>query len=265
MTVDKCDIAIAYRIYPGIAKNVLMADTWRDKMHFSAVCLKSLIRGLEGVNYKIYAILDGCDAGYEELFRSNCNNVEIIKYQPSLGNKKTFAAQIDILSRQSDAEAVMFAEDDYFYQAGAISEMLDLLKREDVDFISPYDHPDCYTRKDLHNYKSDIIFHGRRHWRTSASTCLTFMTTREILAKTGSCFRSYARISDFALWLAVTKLKRFDAPGATLRRMYKRNFIHLLTCRPFRLWVPMPSLATHMVATHASPGADWRKLISSYL
>jgi|WetSurMetagenome_2_1015567.scaffolds.fasta_scaffold00427_22 hypothetical protein len=265
MTDYKYDLAIAYRIYPGLSKNVMMPDAWRDKLHFSEVCLKSFVRGLTGVKYKIFALLDGCDESYEDLFRSNCENVEIIKYQPSIGNKGTFAAQIDILLKQTDAAAVYFAEDDYFYHDGALSEMLGMLEHGDVDFITPYDHPDCFTRKDLHNYKSEVVFQGKRHWRTAASTCLTFMTTRDILAVTSGCFRSYCRISDFALWLAVTKLKRFDAPYKTLKRMYKHNFIHMITARPFKLWAPMPSLANHMAAAQSAPGADWEKLIRRYV
>lgn len=265
MNNHKYDIAIAYRVYPGLAKNVLMAGSWRNKLHFSEVCLKSLVRGLDGVKYRMFALLDGCDSGYEDIFRSNCKDVEIIKYRPLIGNRGTFSAQMDILLKQADAEAIYFAEDDYFYKDGAISEMFDMLKREDVDFIAPYDHPDLYTRKDLHNYKSEIVFHGKRHWRTAASVCFTFLTKKQVFKETERPFRSFNKISDFAVWLAITKMKRYDAPYKTLKRMYKHNFLHILTARPFRLWSPMPSLATHMVATHTAPGTDWEKLIKMHL
>ncbi len=264
MSTGQFDLVIAYRIYPGLGKNAFMRDEWSDKYHFSEVCLKSMLRSLDGIKFKVYAILDGCDDRYEGLFRGLCKNLEIVRFNTPVGNKATFAAQIEVLLRQDESATVYFAEDDYFYLEGAFPAMLDLVARDDVDFVTPYDHPDYYRRPELNNHKSEIIFQAGRHWRTAASTCLTFMTTKRVLEEAERPLRSYSRISDFALWLAITKLKKFDAPWKTLRRMYKHNILQMLAGRAFKLWAPMPGIANHMAANHAVPGIDWDNLIRKY-
>lgn len=180
MAGKKYDLVIAYRIYPGMSKNTYMRDKWADKYEFAELCLKSLAKSLGDINFKIYAILDGCD-NYEPLFKGLFDNVEFIKFSPSIANKATFSAQIDVLLRQDESEMVYFAEDDYLYQDNTFPEMLDFLSGSDVDFVTPYDHPDYYRRKDLHNCKSEVVFHGKRHWKTAISTCLTFLTKKQVL------------------------------------------------------------------------------------
>lgn len=50
----------------------------------------------------------------------------------------------------------------------------------------------------------------------------------------------------------------------TLKRMYKHNPVQMLTGRAFKLWAPMPGIATHMTSTDLAPGVDWDKLIAAY-
>ena len=65
---------------------------------------------------------------------------------PGVGNQATFGKQMDILLQQTDSEFVYFAEDDYVYLPEQFSRMLDFLRAyRDADFVSPYDHLDCYT------------------------------------------------------------------------------------------------------------------------
>jgi hypothetical protein len=82
-----------------------------------------------------------------------------------------------------------------------------------------------------------------------------------VLREAEKTLKSYSKLSDFALWLAITKLKRLDAPWPTLKRMYKHNPLEMLAGRAFRLWSPMPSIATHMTSTDLAPGIDWNRLI----
>jgi hypothetical protein len=166
--MDKYDVVIAYRIYPKLSRGAFKLSGW-DKLKLSEVCLRSLLDSLSGINFKMYAILDGCPPQYDALFRNlvPSDELEILHFQ-GIGNHATFIEQIKILLNQSESELVYFAEDDYLYDKG-FDEMIELIKRrKDVDFVTPYDHPDYYQdRPDpkkprflvgLHNYKSRIIF-----------------------------------------------------------------------------------------------------------
>ena len=122
----KYDLVIAYRIYPKVSKDPAIFS--EDKYKLAKFCLKSFKAALEDINFKMYALLDGCPDEYEDLFKEVFpeGNVEILRLN-KIGNKQTFKKQIEILSTQNDSDVVYFAEDDYFYIKN-IKNMIDLLK-----------------------------------------------------------------------------------------------------------------------------------------
>jgi hypothetical protein len=270
------DVVIAYRICPKLSRGAFKLSGW-DKLKLSEICLKSFLDSLSGIDFKIYSILDGCPPQYDALFRDliPSDNLEIIHFQ-GIGNYATFIEQIRILLNQNESEIVYFAEDDYFYDKG-FDEMIELIRnRKDVDFVTPYDHPDYYQDKPdprkpaflvkLHDYKSKIIFE-KRHWRTVSSTCCTFLTTKATLKKTAKYFRLYPKLGDYDMWLTLTKMSL----KATLIRkplltakVYAYALKRMLIGRPYKLWAPIPSIATHMVELYLAPGVDWASLIKRY-
>jgi hypothetical protein len=267
------DVAIAYRVYPKFGRNAYKSDAW-DKYRLSEVCLKSFLRSLSGVKFKIFAILDGCPTRYADLFASlipsDCLEITGL---PGIGNSRTFDEQLRILLAQDDSENVYFAEDDYFYLDNTFSEMLKLLIAENVDFLTPYDHPDYYRNgadpgkpkyvAELHHYKSAIRFEDR-HWRTVSSTCCTFLTAKSTLMEACGYFKLYPKVGDHVMWLTITKLRRPCYNRSMTPTAYSLALIRSLVGRSFRLWSPMPSIATHMAKQHFAPGIDWEALIKRY-
>jgi hypothetical protein len=240
-----------------------------------SVCLRSLKASLGDLRAKFWVLLDGCPEQYEDVFRDQIAPEDLILLRlGGIGNHATFSRQIDILLQQDDATLVYFAEDDYFYVSGQFPEMVEFLRSSPgVDFVSPYDHPDCYTL-DLHGTPKWIRPYGGRHWRTAASTCLTFLTKRETLSRCESVFRSYARGNkDCSLWLSLTKQRVFD-PLAFVRylagnqiywRILAKAWFHcsrqILFGHRWRLWVPMPGIATHLDKNALSPTINWLELM----
>jgi hypothetical protein len=258
------DVAIAYRIYPKLSRGAFKLSGW-DKLKLGEVCLKSLLGSLSGVTFKIYAILDGCPPQYEDLFRKLIpkNSLEIF-HLPGVGNYVTFMEAIKILLNQDEADLVYFAEDDYFYNKG-FDEMVELIRnRRNVDFVTPYDHPDYY-RGDFHRYKSEIVLE-KRLWRTVASTCCTFLTTKDNLRKTAKYLALYPKLGDYGMWLTLTKMNL----KTTLFRIHRIAKIYvfapkqMFTGRAYKLWAPIPSIATHMMDRYLAPGVDWVSLIKRY-
>ncbi|MGB9031964.1 MAG: hypothetical protein WCC27_17710 [Acidobacteriaceae bacterium] len=263
------DLAVAYRIYPGVSKTpACFAD---DKYKLSELCLRSFQKALGGLRAKIWAILDGCPPEYEALFRGTfaSDDLEIVS-RNRIGNAGTFALQVDILTEQNCASLVYLAEDDYFYLPNALEKMAHFIRENpDADFVTPYDHPDSYntaSRAERHIVRPS----GDRYWRTASSTCLTFMSRRENLIRMQSLFRSYSRGNlDCSIWLTLTqKLELADirVHWSTWLRLkiwaltWWWGWRQLLFSRRYRLWSPMPTLATHMEASCLSPLIDWRAL-----
>jgi hypothetical protein len=261
------DLAIAYRIYPRVSKVPALHDT--DKFRLATFCLLSLREALQGLNFRLCAILDGCPPQYEELFRSTFreNELEIIQTD-SVGNLSTFSMQIDLLLNQTDAEFVFFAEDDYFYFPKALAEMVEFARQnKDVDFVTPYDHPDSYSTGARHE-RHQLKTFGSRHWRTVSSTCLTFLARRSALQATERQMRTYSRGNmDCALWLALTQKLELANPAVhadnhiSLKIWVKTwlwGWRFLFFSRRFRLWSPLPTLATHMERPCLAPLVDWQ-------
>lgn len=272
--MDNYDVAIAYRIYPKFSRNAFKLKGW-DKYKLSEVCLRSFLHSLSGINFKLYAILDACPQEYTDLFKDLIpgDRLELIQY-PGIGNAATFLEQIRILLSQNDSEMVYFAEDDYFYMENGFNDMLELIKnRKDVDFVTPYDHPDYYQTEsepgkpdyliNLHNYNSKLIF-NKRHWRTVSSTCCTFLTTESTLEKTSQYFNLYPKLSDYGMWLTLTKLRRMHFDKLMILKMYTFASNYLLAGRSFKLWSPIPSIATHMANSYFAPGVDWLTLLNQF-
>jgi hypothetical protein len=265
------DLAVAYRICPRISKAARGLPFSDDKYQLSEVCLRSFVESLGSLRVKLWALLDGCPPEYEALFRKYLapKNLVILRLE-GIGNRPSFDRQIDILLTQENADLVYFAEDDYFYLPNQFPEMLRFLTDEnDVDFVSPYDHLDCYTLA-MHQTPEWIKICESHHWRTAASTCLTFLTRKQTLAKYETVFRSYLKGNDdCSLWLSLTKHQVFDPLAFghyVVRRLYGWNMLgkawlhgwrQILFGRKLKLWVPIPGIATHLNRNSLSPNVDW--------
>ena len=260
LIVPGYDLAVAYRIYPQVAKPAIGLPFSGDKLELSEICLRSFKQSLGSLKVKLWVLLDRCPNEYTQLFRKYFDDEDLVLISlRNLGNRATFDKQIELLLQQHDSEVVYFAEDDYFYLPGQFSCMIDfLLKHEDVHFISPYDHLDCY-KLELHHQPKWLKVHGGRHWRTAASTCLTFLTRKDTLRKTAAIFRSYNRGScDCSLWLGLTKGRVFSPrfffghlrrPPRSSKFIIKAWFYHwyqILFGKKWMLWVPIPGVATHL-------------------
>jgi hypothetical protein len=265
------DIAIAYRIYPKVAKPAVGLPYSEDKLRLAELCLHSFKKALGNLRAKVWVLLDGCPDSYADLFKRYFDERDLrLISLPSVGNQATFGKQIDILLEQNDSDVVYFAEDDYVYMPNQFSLMLDfLLAYTDVDFVSPYDHLDCYTRR-IHQHPKWVRVHASHHWRTAASTCLTFLTRQRTLLRKRAVFRSYCSHNhDCSLWLSLTKNSIFDPIqfcSLVLREPLFAKIVvkawfygwpHIFFGGRTKLWVPMPALATHLDIQALSPSIDW--------
>ncbi|MBC7091104.1 MAG: hypothetical protein H5T50_04245 [Nitrososphaeria archaeon] len=262
-------VSVALRVAPNLNSKQVY---FRSKYDLVKVCFKSLLRALDGLDFELFVILDGCPKSFEKIFRENVGgNVLKILNVYMIGNSATFLLQIFLLSTHASSEYVYFAEDDYFY-IDSIKEMLELMsKKSFIDFLSPYDHPDYHFRRDIHPYKIVSFNYGGRLWKNVMSTCCTFMTRKNILDETCLVLESYKDVGDHFMWHLLTRklpVKNFikvNYHPSYLRRLmfllnYERKFSKK---RAYSLWAPEPTIATHMQKGCLSPKIDWRKHFSS--
>ncbi|MGZ4928653.1 MAG: glycosyltransferase family 2 protein [Halobacteriota archaeon] len=263
------DAAVAYRIYPKVSK---VPPVFPDDKHkLSELCLKTFKDSLGSLKVKMFVLLDNCPPSYEALFKRyfDEHDLELVRLN-GVGNRATFDMQINILLDQNFSEIIYFAEDDYLYLPNQFERMVKFLQEEEqVDFVSPYDHLDYYVL-DLHNQKSFIKFYEGKHWRTAASTCLTFLTTKTKLEKTQHVFQSYVNGNDdVSVWISLTKQKLFNP--LVILKYYRTNgqffgiilqawkfcWRQILFGKRWNLWVPIPSIATHLDSNYLAPTFTW--------
>ncbi len=258
------DLSIALRISPFLnTKHIYFIS----KYGLVETCFKSFVTALGDIDYELFAILDGCPNCFEKIFRKYVgeSRLKIIRTD-RIGNNATFMLQIYILLNEASSDYVYFAEDDYFY-IGHLKNMLEFIHRNPfVDFVSPYDHPDYYFRKDLHPYKIFSLTYSNRIWKNVMSTTCTFLTRKKILREAGEFLKSYARIGDYPMWYVLTRkippisfLKiityhQRDLPREVFLLYYLRKISNK---RRYHLWVPEPTIATHMQKNCLSPKIDW--------
>lgn len=263
------DLAVVYRIYPRVSGNPPIFKNNKKKL--AEFCLKSFKSCLGPLKVKIWAILDNCPPDYEDMFRENFDesDLEIIKLN-GVGNVATFLMQINILLNQNYSEIVYFAEDDYFYLPNQFEKMILFLQKEpEVDFITPYDHLDHYTSF-FHKYKSDIKIFMCKHWRTIHSTCCTFLTSKSALKKTKNTFNIYSKGTILlSAWVCLTKYDTFNfLELAKLWFNHRIFFIfyykawrygwkQIIFGKRWKLWCPIPTIATHMETRYLAPIIDW--------
>lgn len=267
----KYDLTIAHRVCPRLSKT---AVGFADKREMVIRTTESLKRALMDLKVKLHVILDGC-ADFESIFKEafcELPNVDLlIEKFDNVGNQMTYGRQVEILSAVEDSECVYFSEDDYIYDESAFRAMLDFIKREGIDMVSPIDHPDRYGGRLEKPHPVMIATSRYCHWREVGSTCLTFMAKASVVRKSRKVFEAYVHSSEEATtWLALTKDGVFDVPRlfwsairyAFGRKLpfgevmalctWKRQGLRLLTSPRYHLWSPIPTLAVHLSSASLS-------------
>lgn len=270
---NQYDLTIAYRIYPGVSKTPFIYPT--DKLKLTEVGIRTLKQAFGNHQAKLFFLLDNCPPEYQAMISNffEDQHTTYINYN-GIGNLATFGKQIDLLLNQSESEIVMFAEDDYVYRKNELSKAVALLKKKsNADFVTPYDHLDSYVLPIHTEGRYEIIADEMLHWRTSASTCLTFLTTKSTLKKTEKVFRSYCKGNwDSSLWFSLTKYNVLNPASIlllfsdkflfkTIAKSWMYNATQILFGRRYKLWQPIPSIATHMENISLAPIIDWDQVV----
>jgi len=273
-TAPTHDLAVCYRIYPRVSGKPIFSFT--DKLALVQLNLKCFKAATGSLKVKLWVILDNCPPAYEEL-------VKVLFPQPDVelillkgeGNEATFSRQIEVLTNQTAAELVYFAEDDYLYLPNALESAVGFMRRHpEADFATLYDHADNYT-KYIHRVKGAEFVEAGCRWHTISSTCLTFMARKSALLETAKVFHTFRqKNSDLGIWLALTKVRAVN-PWSFIRSLGDGLFFtasHVLAWRHASrqllfgkrrtLWVAMPSLATHMEASGLAPGVAWENIFA---
>jgi len=159
--------------------------------------------------------------------------------------RKAWRACVELVNQDiengklSKDDLIYLLENDYIHVSGWIEKIDEVLNSHvRWEYLTMYDHldkyPDLCSSPDAARYtklKSQIYCMGSHHWRTTPSTCATYILPVRV-------FLSDRKL----LKLGIYDFKLFKILGYLRRRT---------------LISPVPSLATHSMNEYLAPAVDW--------
>ena len=198
-------------------------------------CFKNLLRTIEGYdNINLTLAMDGdinqdFTKNYQDKFTLFSTN-----YKSSLFSYRALLEHIKEQSMESD-ELIYFLENDYLHTDNWVDKIINLFSTySGLDYISLYDHNDKYFLPMYNNLVSKIITTKTHHWRTTPSTCGSFIINRKIFEEDYDVQSTHVGDHNTFLWLNENR-QRF-------------------------VFTPIPGLSTHCMEDLMSPTIDWEKI-----
>lgn len=134
-----------------------------------------------------------------------------------------------------EKDLIYFLENDYLHVENWYEKIIDIFETYDINgYVSLYDHLDKYTDPTYGNLVSQIYITKSSHWRTTPSTCGSFIVNKKILNDDYDIHTSFYSDHDKFIWL-----------GQNRNRL---------------IISPIPSLSTHCVDKFMAPIINWNEI-----
>ena len=204
-------------------------------------CFKNLLHtlSLTSIPWSIDILMDG-EKSENWIFRYLRSDKVMIHEYPSCGGGSLLIQRIyDFIaaSRWSNRDSIYILENDYLHKPGWPEHLVSAIKTFGNDnYFTLYDHPDKYTQRAYKRLTSQVLLASDSyHWRTTPSTCFSFVVSRYLLEKDSDIF--------------------------LIPKMEDHLLFTMLACaKNRRLLSPIEGLSTHCMEKWMSPGVDWRSL-----
>jgi hypothetical protein len=198
-------------------------------------CFKNLLETIDGYdNVNLTLAMDG------ELSEDFTYNYKDKYTLFQTNHKSSLLSWRDLLEHVKNQpmepnDLIYWLENDYLHINGWVDKIMTLFKTySGLDYVSLYDHNDKYIDSRYDDLVSKIIVTENHHWRTTPSTCGSYIITRKIFE------------DDYDVWST--------AVGD------HNTFINLNETKNRFVFTPIPGLSTHCMETLLSPTINWNKI-----
>ena len=209
-------------------------SNYRPKGFNYEKCFINLLDTIKNTNVELHVVFDGN-------IKSNFINKykdEFILHEIKAGNDyksamQTYNLAYSIVKKNNDL--IYFLENDYLHVKGWVEKVTELFsKYKLLHYISLYDHNDKYFLPMYENLVSKVFVTQNHHWRSTPSTCGSFIITRELLELDFNTHIS--TIGDHNKFIQLNK---------------EKNRIVI---------TPIPGLSTHCMEGLMSPVVNWEQI-----
>lgn len=224
-------ILIFYRHY-----NISGNDRKGRPSYFSfESCFENLINTLNYPNIELHVIMDGDEKTNNFIHKFN----ELFTIHPiEAGNDASSFFQTWEIAKSlnpKEDDLLYFLENDYLHLNTWVPKLRELYDTYDLPhYVSLYDHNDKYFLPMYENLTSKIFTTPTHHWRTTPSTCGSFIVNSKIFYE------------DFDIHTTV--------------KGDHNKFLLLNKERSRVVITPIPGLSTHCMEGLMSPTINWNKI-----
>ena len=196
-----------------------------DKYHLNKICLKSFVEAFRGVKLDIHFLMDYCGKEYSKMVEDIPFDYEVEFSETGIND--TMIRSYEIAEKIDDI--VLFQECDYLYRPG-VGKLFERVLGQ-LPIVSPYDHKNFYIDNTIHSPNCEIKLVEGYHFRSTERNTMTWGCHSSIIKENIDTLEKYGYL-DNEVW------RDLEYAG-------------------HRLYVPIPSFATHCVKDYLSPGIDW--------
>lgn len=197
-------------------------------------CYYNLLNSITTDSCNITVIYDGSDMNNNWIFDYFKDKIHYIK----AGNDTlSFFETVKYIKNQEidNDDLIYFLENDYLHIKGWDKKLIELFNTySNLDYISLYDHNDKYFLPMYENLVSKIFTTKTHHWRTTPSTCGSFIIRKGVFDEDYDILSTMEGDHNKFLWLNQNR---------------ERSVI-----------TPIPGLSTHCMEGLLSPGINWEKI-----
>lgn len=198
-------------------------------------CFKNLLETIQSDSrIQLHVIMDGnITENWINTYSKNfiCHQINAGNDYNSFLETYTYAKNIE----SNPDDLFYFLENDYLHVTGWVDKVFELFSTyKGLDYVSLYDHNDKYFLSDYDNLVSKIFTTKTHHWRTTPSTCGTYIVNKTVF------------LEDYDI--------PFKMPGD------HHKFIFLNQTKGRFVFTPIPGLSTHCMEGLLSPTINWKEL-----
>ena len=202
-------------------------------------CFNNLEKTLKNNNnIKLTIAYDGDNPELDPILSKSNNIYPLIltSHNSSLLSYRNLLSYIKNDKSIDKNDLIYFLENDYLHIPKWVSYILNLYKMYDVSecYISLYDHNDKYTHPMYESLVSKILTTKDCHWRTTPSTCGSFIITKKLFDL------------DYDVW--------------STHVGDHNTFLYLNKHRNRQVLTPIPGLSTHCMENLLSPTINWSEI-----
>ena len=234
---------VFYKHYNIEGRDQKLRPVWFDYEK----CFLNLLATIQDYpNIKLYLLMDGSiERNFIGKYR---NKYTLHEFKANEARKSVIESLLyvkGVAEQSQDGDLFYLVENDYLHLPSWPSKIEELWSSfANLHYVSLYDHRDKYAdMPDRHRYPwspdysqlvSQIIMTRSHHWRSTPSTCGTYLSAKEIF------------------------LEDVEVP-LTMEGDHEK-FLHLNKTRGRSVITPIPGLCTHCMEGLLSPTIDWSQV-----